>query len=99
MQDVLELIADLNLSTVGVEPGRSTTIMTDVILKHVDKLLVHLHALNISVGFRARDGVGGQDHWQVEVSAQCCSDHEEWPTEWDKHGTRTSGHHERYPNW
>jgi hypothetical protein len=47
IQDILDLVANLHLSTVQDELGRSSA-APDVILKGVHKLLVSLHAFNVS---------------------------------------------------
>jgi hypothetical protein len=46
-KDILDLLADFNLGSVTDQFGRSTMLM-DVVFKSVNKLLVRLHAINIS---------------------------------------------------
>jgi hypothetical protein len=62
MKDVLNLLTDFNLGTVRNELSRSTT-ASNVILQSIDKLLVSLHAFNIT-----NKGLGTDEKLHIRVT-------------------------------
>jgi hypothetical protein len=72
-KDVLNLLTDFDLSTVGNELGGSAT-TANVILQSIDELLVSLHAFNITnKGLRTdeklRIGVATVNGWSVRINS------------------------------